>query len=42
MDCCEFKNVGCINYENVCLNCSVIHGYQYVHESIYRDYSINI
>ena len=28
MECCNNKN---INYENICINCGVIHGYKYVH-----------
>ena len=42
MDCCDNKNISCINYENICLNCGIIHDYQLVHENIYRYYNINI
>ena len=38
MNCCENKNIGCKNYENVsCINCGTIIDYQYVH--IYSDYT---
>ena len=42
MDCCENKNIGCKNYENVCINCGTIHNYQYVNEIPSRDYNMNI
>ena len=42
MDCCENKNIGCKNYENVCISCGSIHNYQYVHENIYKDIDIKI
>ena len=42
MDCCEKKDIGCVNDENICINCGVIHDYQYVHENIFRDYNMNI
>ena len=42
MECCDDKNVGCKNYENLCINCGTIFDYQYLHENIYRDYNINI
>ena len=32
MDCCENKNIACVNYENVCINCGTIFDYQYVNE----------
>ena len=28
MDCCENKNIAYKNYENICINCGVIHDYQ--------------
>ena len=30
MECCENKNIACKDYEKVCINCGVIHDYQYV------------
>ena len=30
MDCCENKNIAYKNYESICINCGVIHDYQYV------------
>ena len=42
MDCCENKNVGCKNYENVCLNCGTIHDYKYVNEISFKDYNMNM
>ena len=40
MDCCE--NISCKNYENTCINCGVIHGYQYINDIYFRDYNINM
>ena len=42
MNCCENKNISCKNYENICINCGVIHDYQYVNEISFRDYNMNI
>ena len=42
MDCCENKNIACKNYENICINCGVIHGYQYIKEIPFKDYNINM
>ena len=42
MECCEDKNIGCINYENICVNCATIHDYQYVNEFSVRDYNMNM
>ena len=42
MNCCEYKNIGCKNYENICINCGTIHDYQYVNEISFRDYNMNI
>ena len=42
MNCCDNKNIGCKNYENVCINCGTIHDYQYVNEISSRDYNMNI
>ena len=40
MKCCNNKNVGNKNHEYVCINCGVVHGYQYVNELPFRDYNI--
>ena len=29
MECCDKKNIGCKNYENLCINCGTIFDYQY-------------
>ena len=42
MDCCENKNIACKNYEHVCINCGVIHDYQYVNEISFKDYNMNM
>ena len=42
MDCCKNKNIRCTNYENICINYGVIHGYQYVNEISFKDYNMNI
>ena len=42
MDCCDNKNLIYKNYENVCINCGVIHDYKYVNEIPFRDYNMNI
>ena len=42
MDCCENKNIFYKNYENVCINCGVIHDYNYVNEISFRDCNMNI
>ena len=39
MDCCENKNITCKDWENICINCGVIHGYQYVNEISFRDFN---
>ena len=31
MNCCENKAIRSINYEKVCVNCGVIHDYEFVH-----------
>ena len=38
MDCCDNKNIGCKDCENVCINCGIIHDYQYVNKISFRDY----
>ena len=40
MNCCDNMNIGCKNYENICINCGTIHDYQYVNEIPFRDYNI--
>ena len=30
------------NNENICINCGVIHGYEYDREDIFRDFNMNI
>ena len=42
MECCENKNITYKNYENVCINCGVIHDYKYINEISFRDYNMNI
>ena len=41
MDCCNNKNVGCVKYKNICVNCGTIHDYQYVNEISFKDYNMN-
>ena len=40
MNCCDNKNIGCKNYEKVCINCGTIHDYEYVNEIPFRDYNM--
>ena len=40
MNCCDNMNIGCKNYENICINCGVIHDYEYVNEIPFRDYNM--
>ena len=42
MECCDNKNITYKNYENICINCGVIHDYQYINEISFRDYDMNI
>ena len=42
MDYCENINIGCENYENICINCGTIHDYQYVNEISFKDYNMNM
>ena len=39
MNCCDDKNITCKNYEKVCINCGVIHDYEYVNRISFRDYN---
>ena len=40
MNCCENKNITCKDCENICINCGVIHGYQYIKEIPFKDYNM--
>ena len=40
MNCCE--NIAYKYYENICINCGVIHDYQYINEISFRDYNMNM
>ena len=31
MDCCKNRAIRSINYEKVCVNCGIIHDYEFVH-----------
>ena len=42
MDCCENKNITYKNYENICINCGVIHDYQYINEISFKNYDMNM
>ena len=42
MNCCDNINIGCKNYENICINCGDIHDYQYVNEISFKDYNMNM
>ena len=42
MECCDNKNIGCKNYENVCINCGTIFDYQYANEISFKDYNMNM
>ena len=42
MNCCNNKNISCKNYENICINCGIIHGYQYINEICFKDYDMNM
>ena len=42
MDCCVNKNIGCVNNENICINCGTIHDYKYINEVSFKDYDMNI
>ena len=42
MNCCENKNITYKNYEKVCINCGIIHDYEYINEIPFRDYNMNI
>ena len=42
MECCDNINIRCKNYEKICINCGVIHDYQYVNEISLKDYNMNM
>ena len=42
MNCCDNKNIICKNYENICMNCGIIHDYQYINEISFKDYNMNM
>ena len=42
MEFCDNKNIGCVNYENLFVNCGTIFDYQYVNEISFKDYNINM
>ena len=42
MECCNNINIGCKNYENICINCGTIHDYQYFNEISFKDYNMNM
>ena len=42
MECCDNKNIGCVNYENLCVICRTIFDYQYVNEISFKDYNMNM
>ena len=42
MECCDNKNIGCVNYENICINCGTIFDYKYVNIISFKDYNMNM
>ena len=42
MECCENRIITCKDYENICINCGIIHDYKYVNEIPFRDYNMNM
>ena len=42
MNCCDNKNITSKDYENVCINCGIIHDYQYINEISFKDYNMNM
>ena len=42
MNCCDKKKIIKNKEMNVCMNCATIHDYDFVHESIFREYNLNI
>ena len=41
MNCCNNRNISCKNHENICINCGVIHDYQYVNEIFFKDMNMS-
>ena len=41
MNCCNNKNISCKYYENICINCGIIHGYQYINEISFKDMNMS-
>ena len=42
MECCDNKNIGCVNYENLCVNCGTIFNYQNVNGISFKNYIYTI
>ena len=42
MNFCENKSIRCINYEKFCINCGIIHDYEYVHHVSFKDYKTKL
>ena len=42
MNCCDNKNITCKDHEKICINCGIIHDYEYVNGISFRDYNINM
>ena len=42
MNFCNNRNISCKNYENICINCGIIHIYQYINEISFKDYDMNM
>ena len=42
MECCDNINIGCKNYEKICINCGTIHDYKYVSKISFKDYNMNM
>ena len=42
MECCDNKNIGCKNYEKICINCGTIFDRQYINQISFRDYNMNM
>ena len=40
MDCCLDKNLTKVKSEYICMNCGVIHDYEYVHFNYNDDYNL--
>ena len=42
MNFCNNRNISYKNYENICINCGVIHDYQYINEISFKGYDMNM